>query len=163
MLNGKEIADNGWISNFDFEFIQQHGIDLRVNSILAPDHEKWGKIPIEGKATPLEYKPINIVMAYNGWILDPGYFAVEFMEGVKIPNDKMMMLVQRSSLGRCGASLHSGLFDAGFHTENIGAFISVHHRLIIEYHSRLAQAIFFDTFEIAEDLLYSTKGTWNNT
>ena len=139
MLNGKEIAEKGWITALLPQNITQHGIDLRIIKVEASLGN--GKIPCEGKTILPNYVELN--PDKNGiWNLAPGDYQITFAEGCQIPSDHMMKIVQRSSLRRCGAIINSPLFDAGFHTENMGTFMQVVNPLSIEKYARVAQCYF---------------------
>ena len=134
-LNGKELHENEIITNVESENISQHGIDLNVVKI-----EKIvgnGFIPAKGKTQLPQYeevKPHN-----NVWELQPGLYNITFKQGCNIPNGQMLLIRQRSSLMRCGGSIHSSVFDAGFKTSNIGTFMQVIYPLKIEVGARVAQ------------------------
>lgn len=160
MLTGKEIAERGIIQGFKEEYIQQQGIDVRVESISRFGHYaemdgsmKWvknerdsdiGHVPEFHKTIlPKSHNWVPEVLDTNrlGWRLEPGYYEVQFKEGCKMPNDCCMEFKTRSSVVRCGGEIRSGLFDAGFETEHMGAFLKVEEPMIIEQGARLAQVI----------------------
>lgn len=131
--------------------VQQVGIDLEVEKLFAV--QGGGGVFAEQKTqlpTSIEIEPIEnssdplsrILGAENkkGWVLLPGYYEVMFRQGCKLKNNRTMRLKQRSSLGRCGSYIISGLYDPGFQTENIGAYMRVELPIFIEYHARLCQA-----------------------
>lgn len=146
-LTGKEIVQEGIITNFDEEnAVQQQGIDLRILQINQFDGR--GFIPAKGKTHLPNYQsiPTEEVVCTDGrtaeiWDLAPGYYEVIFMEGCKTPINRVFDLKSRSSVVRCGAQIVCGQFDGGFHTNNIGCFLRVHNPkgIIIEKGARLAQ------------------------
>lgn len=148
MLNGKELANKGVITNFLEEAVQQHGIDLRIKRV-----EKivvGGVIPKEGKTLLPDYEEI-LPGEQEGkfyFALPVGYYKIEFEEGCNIPNNMMLQIVQRSSVMRCGGIIKSSLFDAGFHTDNMIVFITVNIPMIIEVGARVAQAYAIDCDEV---------------
>ena len=155
MLTGKEIIEKGIITNYCEEGIQQQGVDLRIKRIRkVASGNNIPLIPKEGKTKLPEYE------GWDDWsdkfCLSPGYYEVEFMEGCNIPKNCAMWLKTRSSLVRCGATVHSGQFDAGFNTENAGCFLEVRFNMDIELHARIAQAILFTSNDV--DNLYD--GQW---
>ena len=158
MKTGKEIANSKIITNFLEENIQQVGIDLRVKNIyqLSPRFHLdiceytnchcAGNIPKEGKTQIFVNK--DIVFENGVCMLSPGYYEVEFEEGCKLDKNVTLDLKTRSSLVRCGVTIHNGMFDPGFETENIGCFLEVRFPIILEKGSRLAQAIVYDCSDV---------------
>ena len=164
-LTGRQIVDKGIISNYIEEGVQQQGVDVRLKNIFTLDG--MGYIPRSGKT----YKPKSNLI--EEWLkddangnddqfihLDPGYYEIEFEESCNIPSNYVLNFKTRSSLVRCGALVHSGQFDAGFQTENMGAFLQVIRPITLEKGARLAQAIVNETYEVQDDDLYN--GQWQN-
>lgn len=156
MLTGREIVSRRIINGFCEQGIQQQGIDLRINRVRRVLKDFGSVIPLipkEGKTKLPEYG-----MWEDGekFCLSPGYYEVEFMEGCDIPSDCALWLKTRSSLVRCGSLVHSGQFDAGFKTDNMGCFLEVNIHIDIEKGARIAQAILF-TSSTVENLY---DGQW---
>lgn len=168
-LTGKQILESNIITNLCSEGIQQQGVDVRLKNVFAivfslSDNEKnvhHGYIPAKGKTVAPKMDPIRPTKNSEEkevWELLPGYYEVEFEEGCNIPNNIAMNFKTRSSLVRCGAEILSGQFDAGFETENMGAYLKVNLPIIIEKGARVAQAILTETYEVGTDQLYN--GQW---
>lgn len=171
-LTGRQIIDEGIITNYCQEGIQQAGVDLRlmqVNEIIGS-----GFIPRVGKTELPTYKPIvvntggsnswcnNSYARYNeithsieSWYLMPGYYEIILEEGCKMPNNRAMTFVQRSSLLRCGCIIRSSQFDPGFETEHMGTFMQVFHPVTIEKGARVCQTLVMETAEVAAEDLYA--------
>ena len=146
-LTGKEIIEQGIITNYCEEGIQQQGIDVRIDSIKrVSTHRQYGVIPKNQKTTTPDYIEVS---KYNGkWTLEPGYYEVTLMEGCSIPSNATLHFKTRSSLVRCGSLVHSGQFDAGFKTDAMGCFLQVLMPISIERGARIAQAICFNSNEV---------------
>lgn len=153
-LTGNEITGLGMITNIIPESVQQQGIDVRVKSINKL--EGSGVVPKEGKTLLPIYTEIQGTS--DSWYLQPGYYELVFEEGCEIPNNMTLHFKTRSSLVRCGAVVHSGQFDAGFKTDNMGAFLHVIRPISIQKGARVAQAIIFESNKV--DNLYD--GQWQN-
>lgn len=136
-LTGEQIIERQIISNYTPEAVQQQGVDVRVSNIKTING--IGVIPAEGKTHLPTY--IDAVTDKNRWILPVGYYEVELMEGIHMPNNAALVYKTRSSLVRCGAVVESGQFDAGFDTSKAGCFLIVHRPIVIEKGARIAQAI----------------------
>jgi len=148
MITGRELYEQGIITgNIDEGNIAQHGIDLNVSRIQRM--LEVGVIPKKGKTKLVKYADVDISVDNETqamtWHLEPGAYNVDFEQGCKIPNDKMLLLRQRSSLLRNGTILHSSVFDAGFETENIGSVIVVAHPIQIEVGARICQVYAHDS------------------
>lgn len=163
-LTGRQIIQEGIITGYCEEGIQQAGVDLRlmqVNALVG-----GGYVPKEGKTRLPEYIPkwTNGSRAiWNGeelvaWFLMPGYYGIILEEGCKMPNNRAMTFVQRSSLLRCGAIIRSSQFDPGFETEHMGTFMQVFHPITIEKGARVCQTLVIETAEVAAEDLY--QGQW---
>lgn len=140
-LTGKQIIERGIVSGYIPEAIQQQGVDVRINNIRTLTG--IGEVPAKGKTKLPEY--LDDVMDGNRWILSAGYYEVELMEGISMPDNAALIYKTRSSLVRCGAIVESGQFDAGFHTDKAGCFLVVHRPIIIEKGARIAQVIVHET------------------
>lgn len=160
-LTGVEIVKNGIVYGFDDKnAIQQQGVDVRVKKIFQVgsknqqyvDSYNCGYIPTEGKTKLPKSKEIDPIWEFTTkkqvYILQPGYYEVELMEGCKLPSNCSLHLKTRSSLVRCGGQVFSGQFDAGFETENMGCYLHVILPMTIECGARIAQAIVFESNEV---------------
>ena len=194
-LTGKQIAQEGIITNFIDEAIQQQGIDIRLMEVrrfgysvscpyktfdeegkliekeshIVVNHSNEGYIPEHGKtrlpnSVVIEPQIIGLDRAVGdaapayGWHLQPGYYEVVFDEGCKMPKNRVMVFISRSSLVRCGAQIVNGQFDAGFETEHMGCFLRVDQPICIERHARIAQTRILETADV--DNMYN--GQWQN-
>lgn len=160
-LTGKQLVEQGIITNVEPENIAQHGVDL--NLVKVERLIGTGFIPVEGKTKLVKYLEVEMELLINGvnafaeptyvsgWRLAPGTYSVSFHQGCQIPADKMCLIRQRSSLLRNGTLLHSSVFDAGFKTDRIGTIIVVTQPIEIEYKARIAQ-IYSHNSNIVENL-----------
>ena len=105
-----------------------------------------------------EIPPIKNPAGQENWDLPEGNYEIEFEEGCDNPNYIAMYFKTRSSLVRCGAEILSGQFDAGFMTDNMGAFLKVNIPITIEKGARVAQAILTETYEVGVKHMYN--GQW---
>ena len=98
---------------FDLEEqLQPNGIDLCLDTIarlVSP-----GAIGREDRNRQIsETEPM--CFGPDDWVqLSAGAYLVSFIEVVNIPLDIMALARPRSSLGRSGVSIHSGVWDAGY-------------------------------------------------
>lgn len=163
-LTGKQIVERGIVTGYCKDAIQQQGIDVRVESIreVSVENElceiRWGEVPEKGKTLLPFYKEVEL--EDNKYCLFPGYYDIELMESCDIPSNATLHYKTRSSLVRCGAIVHSGQFDAGFKTDNMGCFLHVINPIVIEKGARIAQAIVFESDDVKSEHMYN--GQWQN-
>lgn len=171
-LTGKEIVEEGIISGYVPEAVQQQGIDLRLRTVREFGHyneqtksfeknfhlDSIGVIPTEGKTKLPQSRVVEkgTYAGQFGWKLKPGYYEVIFEEGCKMPNDRVMVFITRSSGVRCGVEIVCGQFDAGFQTDHMGCFLAVHEHVFIGDHARIAQTRITKTSPV--DKVYN--GQW---
>lgn len=160
-LTGKEIIERGVLSNVDLEnAVQQQGVDIRLNHVRRI--YDGGEVPAQGKTKLPDYGFLDADLTSKGWFrLSPGYYEVTFMEGCNIPADLVIANIKtRSSLCRCGATIHCGQFDAGFKTDNMGCFLHVINAISIEKGARIGQVQVYQTNPVNQEDLYD--GQWQN-
>ena len=166
MLTAKEIIEEKLLTNIEKENIQQVGIDcniIGINKVVGV-----GIIPTHGKTILPAYEPMEMIKPalakqllereVKGWTLPPGYYEIVLRQGCNLPSNRTLMLKQRSSLCRSGALIQSGIYDPGFETKNIGAFLDVTRTIFIEKGARVCQAYILESSEV--DNLY--KGQYQN-
>lgn len=139
-LTGKQIIERGIVYNHIPKAVQQQGVDVRVDKVRQLT--SIGKIMKNSSVIPAyrEVEPWDMD-GTKMYCLEPGYYEIELMEGIKMPNNAALVYKTRSSLVRSGAIVESGQFDAGFETEKAGCFLIVHRGIYIEKGARIAQAI----------------------
>ena len=154
MLTGRQIAESGMLTGFEEKNIQQQGVDIRIAKVNKVKG-KLGVVPETGKTILPDYEPIqplhymkNEGERIYGWMLGPGVYDIEFVEGVNIDSFHAMKPLTRSSLVRMGARIDSGLYDAGFNTEHCGAMLYVTTPVIIAVNARVAQIVCLESDEV---------------
>ena len=107
----KLIEQKKLVENVDENNIQPSGVDLRVKAVYRL--KNGGYLGVKDRRTP----DIEVVDKEVGRkvVLNPNEFVlVETMEKVNMPNDVSAIVLPRSSLFRCGASLHTAVVDPGY-------------------------------------------------
>jgi deoxycytidine triphosphate deaminase len=149
MLTAKQILQEKLITNVDNpKCIQQVGIDLEVVDISTLTGVTI--IPSEGKTLLCAFEKIQPIIndtikslldrEQSGWLLKPDYYQVTFKQGCKLPGNRVLQIIQRSSLCRGGGITCSGLYDPGFQTDALGSSILITKPIYIEYGARICQA-----------------------
>ena len=90
--------------------VQPNGIDLTVRDIAA--YESAGTVDFSNASRVLaEVTPLPME---EGVTLKAGAYLVTFNEVVHLPKDIAALGRTRSTLLRCGAALHTAVWDAGY-------------------------------------------------
>lgn len=154
-LTGKQIIELGIVTNPGKDCEQQVGVDLELIKIEKVVSD--GFIPKEGKTILAERRPVKAVEVDGKqvWQLQPGVYDITVAQGCKIPANKCLRIVQRSSGLRNGVILSSSMFDPGFETSNIGTIMHVQIPITIEVGARIGQAYVDDCYEVEEGNLYN--------
>ncbi len=128
------------LENVDEKNVQPSGVDLRVKRIYRLKNS--GNLGIERRKTP----EVEVLCEGIGskYILKPNEFVlIETIEKVNMPNNLSAIILPRSSLFRCGVSLHTAVVDPGFKgtltfgMKNLGEF-----PFEIEIGARIGQIVF---------------------
>ena len=94
------------------EQVQPNGIDLTLREISML--QSSGKIAVEDKqrlvsnTTPLVFDGLNFID------LIPGAYIITYNEIVHLPKNVMALATPRSSLLRCGVTINTAVWDAGY-------------------------------------------------
>jgi len=128
------------IENVDKNNVQPSGVDLRAKAIYRL--KNGGYLGVKNRQTP----NVDIISNKVGEkiILEPNEFVlVETMEKVNMPNDLLALILPRSSLFRCGVSLHTAVVDPGFiGTLTFGMKNMSDHSFELEIGSKIGQIVF---------------------
>ena len=135
--------------------VQPHGIDVRLETVwrfagagaLGRDRAPGGEQPADADHSPSRSLPERELLPFDGdgaLHLPPGAYLVRFQEVVQLPTDLMALARPRSSLLRCGATLHTAVWDAGYvgRSEALLA-VANPHGLRLERGARICQLVFF--------------------
>jgi deoxycytidine triphosphate deaminase len=141
------------IEHVDEKNIQPSGIDLRVKRIYRL--KNGGFLGRDNRKTP----DVDSVSDKVGekFKLEPNEFVlIETMEKVNMPKDITAIVLPRSSLFRCGVSLHTAVVDPGFQgTLTFGMKNLSEFPFEIEIGSKIGQIVFEEV--IGNVKLYNGK------
>lgn len=122
--------------------IQPNGFDLTLKS--AESFAGAGHLAVanDGRVLP---SLATVPDDGTGWLrLSPGPYLISFREEVRLPVDVMALGRPRSSLGRCGVSIHSAVWDAGYHGRSSSLLVvSNPAGFSLELGARVLQLVFF--------------------
>ncbi|PPD57447.1 deoxyuridine 5'-triphosphate nucleotidohydrolase [Dehalogenimonas etheniformans] len=122
--------------------VQPNGIDLTLKEVFNIDGP--GVIPVDNaqrKLSSLSPLPFD---GKDRIHLKPGDYLITYNEVVSLPKDVMALGRTRSSLLRCGAAIHTAVWDAGYSGRS-QSLVVVYNKdgIILEKNARLLQLVFF--------------------
>ncbi|HEY8447398.1 MAG TPA: deoxyuridine 5'-triphosphate nucleotidohydrolase [Thermomicrobiales bacterium] len=122
--------------------LQPNGFDLTLAEVHS--YEGPGTLPRDNAGrilpplTPIEPD------ADGMYHLSPGPYHVVYNEVVHLPEDLMALGRPRSSLNRSGVTIHTAVWDAGYHGRSTSLLVVINpHGFRIERGARLLQLVFF--------------------
>ena len=122
--------------------IQPNGFDLRIDSVAR--HVGAGTVAIDNAHRVLPELEAIAPDANGFFDLTPGVYHITYFETVRIPANLMALGRARSSLQRSGATIHTAVWDAGYHGRST-SLLSVLNPdgFRVERGARVMQLVFF--------------------
>ena len=122
--------------------LQPNGFDLTLQSIAALTSA--GQLGADDADRQLAGVTPRLFAA-DGWItLPPGAYRITFNEIVHLPLDLIALGRPRSSLARSGVSIHTGVWDAGYHGRSEALLVVYPGQgFRLQQHARVLQLVFF--------------------
>ncbi len=124
------------------EQVQPNGIDLTLKDIAL--FSSPGRITVSNAERSISAtSPLYFDMQGNITLL-PGTYLVTYNEIVNLPLDVMALGKTRSSLTRCGVSLHTAVWDAGYSGRS-QSLMAVYNAMgfSLQRNARILQLVFF--------------------
>jgi dUTP pyrophosphatase len=122
--------------------LQPNGIDLTLKDIF--DYAGPGIIPVDNagrKLAPVAARPFGTGGRLH---LEEGIYLITYNEVVSLPADVMALGRTRSSLLRCGAAIHTAVWDAGYSGRSQSLLVVYNKEgITLEKNARLLQLVFF--------------------
>lgn len=126
--------------------LQPNGIDMTLREIAH--HRGQGAMGTDSADRVLpDLEPL--AFDENGWLdLPPGIYHIVYNEIVDIPTSLMALGRPRSSLARCGVSIVTAVWDAGYNGRSTSLLV-VHNPagFRIQQNARVMQLVFFGMSE----------------
>jgi dUTP pyrophosphatase len=130
--------------------IQPNGIDLTLREVAR--HSGQGSIGVDSadRALP-ELEPLTFDA--DGWLtLEPGIYHIIYNEVVDIPVSLMALGRPRSSLARCGVSIVTAVWDAGYNGRSTSMLVVENPAgFRVQKDARVMQLVFFGMSEATAD------------
>jgi dUTP pyrophosphatase len=130
---------------------QQAGTDVTLQKIFK--FSSPGKVDFNNKervlseCEQLEYDDNDFVF------LPKGFYKVRYNEIIKIPSDLAAYIMPRSTMLRCGATLHSALWDPGYEGRGEGLLeVGNEQGMYVKKNARIGQIVFMSLSEETKEL-----------
>jgi len=124
------------------EQLQPNGFDLTLRQVFQL--QSPGMIAVDSNQRRVsELSPL--VFDNTGFIkLPAGIYSITFNEVVNLPKDIMALGRPRSSLLRCGATINTAVWDAGYSGRSESLLVVYHlHGFSLQKDARVLQLVFF--------------------
>lgn len=130
--------------------VQPNGVDLTVKEIAA--FSSSGKISVQNDNRIISGTTPIVFDDKGGISLPAGCYLVTCNEIVNLPKDIMALARPRSSLLRCGVSIHTAVWDAGYSGRSQSLMVVYNqHGFNLHKNARIIQMVFFHlSNEVAE-------------
>jgi dUTP pyrophosphatase len=122
--------------------VQPNGVDLTLASVQR--HLGGGRIAVDNSGRVLPELE-EVEPDADGWYrLSPGAWHITYNEIVALPDDLMALGRPRSSLGRCGVTIHTSVWDAGYEGRSTSLLQVVNPAgFAVQRNARVMQLVFF--------------------
>jgi dUTP pyrophosphatase len=127
--------------------LQPAGLDVTLGAIF--ELTESGRLGIDERHVP---DRVPLAFDFWGWMrVMPGSYMIQLNEAVKLPLDVMALGRSRSTLLRCGAALHTAVWDPGYAGKS-ECLLTVHNPAGVELQkdARVMQLVFFRLEQPAE-------------
>ncbi|MHB8618685.1 MAG: deoxyuridine 5'-triphosphate nucleotidohydrolase [Chloroflexota bacterium] len=138
LVGGSSRLVSGLISPEDQ--LQPCGLDLTLATVY--ELTEAGRLGVHDRHLP---DRVPLAFDFWGWLhLAPGHYSVLYNETVCLPLDLMALGRPRSSLQRCGATLHTAVWDPGY-TGRSESLLVIHNAggIDLQKDARILQLVFF--------------------
>ncbi len=138
--------------------VQPNGVELTLQRVEA--HKGSGAIAFDNSERKLP-ETKNLDFDNEGWLnLPQGSYKIVFNEIVNIPKNIAAIAKPRSSLLRCGATVETAVWDAGYSGRS-ESLLAVHNEngFKVKKNARILQLLFF---KLGEEVRHGYSGVYQN-
>lgn len=138
--------------------VQPNGVELTLQRVEV--HEGPGSIAFDNSERKLPITK-NLDFDDNGWIhLPKGSYKIVFNEIVNIPKNIAAIAKPRSSLLRCGATVETAVWDAGYSGRSESLLVVYNENgFKVKKNARVLQLLFF---RLGEEVRKGYSGVYQN-
>ena len=138
--------------------VQPNGVDLTIKDVAM--FSSAGTIPVDNKDRVLSSVSPLIFDGLDRLDLLPGCYLITCNEIVNLPRNIMALAYPRSSLLRCGVSVHTAIWDAGYSGRSQSLMVVYNPQGIRIYrNARFIQLVFF---YLSKEVEEGYKGVFQN-
>ncbi len=140
LLNGNPPLIEGYLDLE--EQLQPNGVDFTLRHICSL--ESAGRIAVSNKERVVSSQS-PLIFDGNGFIhLTPGIYSIIYNEIVNLPKNVMALATPRSSLLRCGVTVNTAVWDAGYSGRSESLLVVYNPEgFDLQKDSRIVQLVFF--------------------
>jgi len=131
------------------EQVQPNGFDLTLREVAML--QSSGQIAVQNRQrlipdiTPLVFDGLGFID------LVPGAYTITYNEVVHLPRDVMALATPRSSLLRCGVTVNTAVWDAGYHGRSQSLMVVYNPQgFRLQKNARIVQLVFFRLTQVTE-------------
>ena len=141
LLNQDPPLVEGWI---DLEAqLQANGFDLTLRDVAIL--ESAGKIAVANSQRVVSELAPLVFDGLDSIELIPGTYIITYNEIVHLPNNIMALATPRSSLLRCGVTVNTAVWDAGYSGRSQSLLVVYNPRgFRLQRNARIIQLVFFE-------------------
>lgn len=138
--------------------VQPNGVELTLQRVEI--HESSGAVAFDNSERKLP-QTRNIEFDNEGWIhLPKGSYKIVFNEIVNIPRNIAAIAKPRSSLLRCGATIETAVWDAGYSGRSESLLVVYNEKgFNVKKNARVLQLLFF---RLHEEVREGYSGVYQN-
>jgi dUTP pyrophosphatase len=141
LINREPPLVEGWL-DLDQQ-VQANGFDLTVRDIAVP--QSAGNIPVSNSRRVLPDLSPLVFDGLGSIDLVPGTYIITYNEIVNLPKNIMALGRPRSSLLRCGVTVGTAVWDAGYSGRSQSLLVVYNTRgFRVQKNARLTQLVFFE-------------------
>jgi dUTP pyrophosphatase len=121
--------------------LQTNGFDLTLRDIRT--FESGGQLALDNSERILPQMGRLVWQSDDCMQFNPGVYSITFNEVLNLPRDIMALGRPRSSLLRCGASIHTAVWDAGYSGRSESLLVVYNpHGIVLKRNARVLQLVF---------------------
>ena len=129
--------------------VQPNGFDMTVRDIAMP--QTMGRITVSNKNRQISDAAPLTFDTFGAMELMPGIYIITYNEIVNLPTNVMALARPRSSLLRCGVTVETAVWDAGYSGRSQSLMVVYNQRgFRIEKNARVTQLVFMQLTDTTE-------------
>jgi dUTP pyrophosphatase len=141
LLNQDPPLVEGW-TNLEAQ-LQANGFDLTLREVSLP--QSAGKITVANSQRLVSELAPLVFDGLDSIELVPGTYIITYNEVVHLPKNIMALAAPRSSLLRCGVTVNTAVWDAGYSGRSQSLMVVYNPRgFRLQRNARIIQLVFFE-------------------